>query len=53
MGIGEATLALCIDGKCTDAIELMGLLTLLGFQQQEAHDASFDAVKTGLVQYAS
>jgi hypothetical protein len=53
MGISEATLALTIDGKCNDAIELLALLTQLGFCTTEAMHATRDAVHSGLVQHAT
>lgn len=52
MSIAETTLALTIDGKCNDAIELLACLTLLGFDTTDAMHATRDAVHCGLVQHA-
>jgi len=49
MGIGELTLALTLDGKCTDAVELLALLTLSGVCTTLAMHAVRDAVHAGLV----
>lgn len=53
MSISETTLALTIDGKCNDAVELLACLTLLGFDTTDAMLHVRDAVRCGLVSYAS
>lgn len=52
MSISEATLSLTLDGQCNDAIELLALLTLLGYCVTEAMCAVRDAVHCGLVVHA-
>ena len=52
MSISESTLALAIDGGCSDAIELLALLTLLGYCVSDAMHSVRDAVHCGLVHHA-
>lgn len=49
MSLAETTLALTLDGKCTDAVELLALLTLCGYCVTESMLAVRDAVHCGLV----
>ena len=49
--LGETTLALTLDGKCNDAIELIACLRCLGYSLNDAMLAARDAVHCGLVSH--
>jgi hypothetical protein len=51
MDISEAALSLVIDAGCREAIELLALLTLMGYCTTAAMKVVADSVRGGLVLY--